>query len=266
MANRTTATYQSDGVVTWHSSLTGNTALLTLGGDGLGDQWVAAGKTSQERIVSTLTAGAGNKLFAPCLESTDTYLRLSYETYMNNANPWLTGIWMDGQDPNVVGSDNEMPNSEVEIAVQFGARSGTSTTTPYNRGFRVRGANGAPDTYSGTKCLDPNIWSADLWNLKLDLYVDLAAAGGDGLADLYVTNMDNGYSTRVITGAALGLNSQADAYRNPANWSGWTVRNQGTGSDLFKYTVDNLTLNVLPEPATLSLLVLGGLACLRRRR
>jgi hypothetical protein len=236
---------QSAGQVTWKTAEAGNHNLITLNVVDTDKAAQAKSGISSERLTSSLNSGTS--LFN--LSSTVTQLQISYTAYMDQTSPWLIGIWYD------VDANGTMPNSELEIPIQFGGRTGSGAT----RGFRVRGANGTGDTYSGTAGLDPNVWSATAANLKLVLDVNLS---GDGSADLTVQNLDNGFSQKVITGAPLAF-TPYPTYANPANWTGWTVRNQGSGWTI-NTTVDDLTLT--PEPATLSVLVLGGLACLRRRR
>jgi len=246
----------SDSLVTWRVSEAGNIDRNIVGNVG-GDQNASTRSGfSSERLSSSLNSTPGSILN---LDSNDTYLLLSYTTYHTPySTSWTNGIWCD------LDGNNTMPNSEAEIAVQFGMYPNNDPNRA-DRHYRVRGFAGSTTGYSGGwQQNDPNgKYPKELeegsFNAKLSLVVDLNTY----TANLIVENLDLGISAQVITGVSLGDPVIYATLANPANWTGWTVRNQG---DTPVTTADNLTVQVIPEPATLSLLVLGGLAVIRRRR
>jgi len=242
-ANGSALNGQADTLVTWNTSEAGNHNLITLGVYGP-DKRAQVLNPSSQRVCSTPIGGGS--LFG--LTSSDTELEISYIAYMDKASPWLNGIWVD------LDGNGTMPNSEAEIALQFGARTGATY------GWRLRGAAvGTPNYYYGSW---PGIGATPA-TMLITVNVSLV---GNGAATMYVYNLTDPVTypvVKVFDHVALGLNSADARMRDPANWTGWTLRNQNAGSTIYS-TIDNLT--VIPEPATLSLLVLGGLACLRRRR
>ena len=69
----------------------------------------------------------------------------------------------------------------------------------------------------------------------------------------------------------MGLLSQDSRLGDPTQWTGWWFRGQQAASAAnpavcpWGYTMDDLTLETVPEPATLWLMALGVLVCVRRR-
>lgn len=254
--------------LTWKTSATGNKDMIKLGNlcdriNGKSNKYALLDPNrSQERLCTTVNSGTSifPKFYSECSPTGITkYATVSYDTLFNQSTVWMVGIWVDGYDANA----GSMSNNELEIALQFGAQTGSGT----NRGFRVRGANnGNPGTFSGTAGLDPNIWDPNNPTVakKLRLSLEINLNGCDGSADLTVTNLENGFFQLVINDAPLGMKGDTlGKKKDISQWTGFTIRSQHSGSQLQSW-VDNLV--VIPEPASLSLLVLGGLAYLRRRR
>lgn len=161
----------------------------------------------------------------------------------------LVGVWVD------LDGNGTMANSDTEILAQFGISSSK---------WRVRGPGGSPSTNS-----DTNVPAAgSLHLITLELLVNLSALDGNGSMTLYVNDITA--QTEYVPYRNLTMNLKAvDAkFSDPNNWLSWTIRGQEpAGYDAnYPMTADDFTIELLPEPATLSLLVLGGLACIRRRR
>ena len=259
----------TDGTVTWSSIIPGNQGNIVVypvSGSYPGDKRAQINATNAERCVSSLTNyPTTTSLFN--LDGTETQFRLTADCHLNFRCGWLIGIWEDGLDP----CNNTEQNSETENVVTMG-------TTYVSMNYRVRGAGGTNSTVGGTPPTSPYL-DGNACNMQLILDIDLAAGGGDGRLTLSVKNLSSGVLTSPadpnLQNVSMNLNSMDPGhttYGNPANWSGFFIRNQRyTGGDspingMGYNTCDNLTLTVMPEPASFSLLVLGGLACLRRRR
>jgi len=222
-----------------------------------GDKYAHSFSSKQEQLVGTLSEGVGGtKPFYA--QSTDTKFLLSYTGLMNVQQGCLIGIWIDGQnlDPNFPTANNAMASNNYELLCQFGVSSGK---------WRIRGANGGGSVNSDATGLAP---ANALYNMTVSLTIDLTGNGGDGSMSLSIKDLTNNltYNPAAYQNAPMALIAGGAGYTDPSKWTSWWIRSQASAYDanVGGMTVDNLTF--LPEPATLSLLVLGGLACIRRRR
>lgn len=253
---------QVDGEVTWDSVSSQHAGATTVRSDAVdaNDKFAVNNSTMAEQLITSLTNyPTTTSLFN--LDSTDTQLRLSWTGKVNFRAGWLVGIWMDGMD----GEPNSAMTNELEHVLQFG-------TSHVYQGWRLRGAAGAPSVTDTTGMPTDPILDNDLTLVTLD--VDLTGNSGDGSMSLTVEDLDTHVVTQppTLQNVGMGLLDADPNYADPSKWTGWYFRNQryaggdSPGNCIGYHTLDNLTLEVTPEPATLSLLVLGGLACLRRRR
>jgi len=249
---------QNDGTVTWVAIANAGLG-YNLGGTP-GDKDATAFAAKQELLVATLTGGVGGaKPFS--LESTDVALKISYLADFNIQQGGLVAIWIDGFgcDTAAPDADNAMLSNESEKILAFGTSSGK---------WRIRGANnGSPSVNTSAEGL---MDATGLHRYELILWVNLTHKGGDGSMSLQVNDLTTSttITPAAYQGIAMGLLSADPDKANPANWTSWIIRSQASAynAGVGGMTMDNLTIEVIPEPATLSLLVLGGLACLRRRR
>ena len=109
---------------------------------------------------------------------------------------------------------------------------------------------------------------------KLILDVDLTANSGSGSMSLTVVNLDTSDVTlpTELQNVSMGLVGQHAWLGDPTKWTSWWFRGQQAATAEnpamcpYGYTIDDLTFEIIPEPGTLSLLVLGGLALIQRRR
>ncbi len=249
---------KSGNNVTWKSiSGTVNVFRVMADPNDSNDKYVDSNQSSvQEQTVGTMTNPATvHSVFN--LAVTDTLLRISFISRMNYAAGGLVGIWVDGIDP----SANSMQTTNAELACQFGMSGGQ---------WRVRGANSATSVLDATGM--PLVNGEMPW-LKIILDVDLTGNSGNGSMSLSVVDLDTDVTTLPpsLQDVSMGLLSQDSRLGDPTKWTGWWFRGQQAAGAAnpavcpWGYTIDNLVLETVPEPATLSLLVLGGLACLRRR-
>jgi hypothetical protein len=255
----------NDGTVTW-ASVSSNQGNVSVGPDPdyVGDKRAQVNSSGSEQLASALTDPNTTTTLFPGLDSSNTQFRFAADSHTNYRCGWLLGIWVDGIDsaPNSIAS----AATQGELLVQMGM-------TFVTMNWRVRGAAGTNSTVGGTPPTNP-ILDSDDCNMRLFLDFDLAANGGNGLMSFSAMNL---VSLAVdappeLQNVSMNLLAQNAMFADPANWTGFYVRNQryiggdSPGNGIGYHTVDNLTLEVTPEPATMSLLVLGGLACLRRRR
>ncbi len=212
--------------------------------------------SKQEQLVGTLVGGAGGT--KPInLQAGDTNLLVSATVEMNPHSGSYIGLWVDGNnaDPN---DANTMPTNNSELLCQFGI--GT-----YKTSWRVRGAAGANSQYSATVPAD-----GSMPLMTLNLVIQMTANAGDGKMDFFVYQGGALYTS--IRGIPMGLLTADPNFSDPTKITSWWIRSQADGGALdpnvcpIPQSIDDLYVAVIPEPATMSLLVLGGLAALRRRR
>ena len=258
----------TDGVVTW-ASVSSNQGAVNVypDPDYTGDLRGQTNSSGSEQLCSALTNYPTTKTLFPGLDSSNTQFRFTADCHINFRCGWLLGIWADGIDSTANGISSG--NTQGELVAQMGM-------THVSMNWRVRGAGGTNSTVGGSPPTNPILDSNDC-NMRLILDIDLAAGGGDGRISMSVMNL----VTNVVTAdpnlqnVSMGLNSSDPTHTtfgDVTKWAGFYVRNQRyIGGDnptngVGYHTVDDMTLEVMPEPASLSLVVLGGLLCLRRRR
>ena len=257
----------TDGTVTWSSVTNMGAINIYPDTDYAGDKRAQTNSSSAEGCFSSLTNYPTTKTLFPGLDSSNTQFRFTADCHVNFRCGWLLGIWEDGLDSNANSAVNNP--GELEKVVQMG-------TTYVYMNWRVRGTNGTNSTMAGTPPTNPILDSNDC-NERLILDIDLAAGGGDGRISFSAKNLVTGVvdAPPELQNVSMGLASNDPThttYGDPSKWSGFCIRNQRyIGGDnptngVGYHTVDDMTLEVMPEPASLSLVVLGGLLCLRRRR
>jgi hypothetical protein len=221
------------------------------------DYYAESFANKQEQLVGTLRDGVGGAKNIN-LTATDTLLYISYRGLMNVQQGGMVGIWIDGNglDPDFPDANNTMASTNEELLCQFGISSGK---------WRIRGANGVNSVNTLNTGIAPG---TTLYDMQVILKVDLTANAGDGAMWLRIIDYTNG-GPRIdpvgYQGIAMGLLANA-AFGDPTKWTGWWIRSQAAGYDAGVGGMTFDDLKITPEPATMTLLVLGGLACLRRRR
>ncbi len=243
--------------VTWRS-ISGNVDVFEVVVDpnDAGNKYVDSMSSSlQEQSVGTMAdPNSVSSVFN--LTPADTLVRVSFTSRMNYAAGGMVGIWVDGIDPSV----NSMETSNQELVCQFGMSGGQ---------WRVRGANGSPSVLDATG-MPP---SGQMPWLKVTLDMDLTANGGDGSMSLSFVDLATSAVTAPsgLQNVSMSLLSQDSRLGDPTQWTGWWFRGQQSALAEnpavcpYGYTIDDLTLEVIPEPTTLGLLAAAGLAMLRRR-
>jgi len=217
------------------------------------DKHAESKSSSQEQLYGTLSNYPTTTTILG-LDSNDTNLLVSFVGKMNVLQNALVGVWVDGIDPN---NPNAGPTTNLELVSQFGVSSSK---------WRIRGPNGTPSVNTSNLNLAAQ---GSIAEYKVMLYMDL---NGDGSMTLSVEDLTNSPGTQFTPAGydhiAMGLSTKDPNYADPSKWTSWWIRSQASGSfdPNYPMTLDDFTIQVIPEPATLTLLVLGGLALIRRRR
>jgi hypothetical protein len=244
---------QRESRVTWVGIVNAGKSYV-LGG--LTPDYDATATTStQEQLVGTLRDGVGGAQVIN-LTATDTLLYISYRGLMNVTQGGLVGIWIDGGlDPNFPDANNTIANNNFELLCQFGISSGK---------WRIRGANGVNSVNTLNTGIAP---ATTLYDMQVILKVDLAANAGNGAMSLRIIDLTNGGPQIRPVGyqnIAMGLLADTE-YQDPTKYTGWWFRSQASG---YTASVGGMTMDdfrITPEPATLTLLVLGVGALVFRR-
>jgi hypothetical protein len=182
----------------------------------------------------------GNFSFAPLTASdTDTVLEYDLQAHVNN------------------GTDTVFALGNPSAASDYG-RIGPSFGF-FQGQFIIRQANFSTITAAALGAGDTNTeW------YRLQLHIDFTSFAGAGSGTLMVKNLSDGEASfrTVLSGVNLGITGMTADSRDPATWDTLFIH-VGVGK------MDNLSPNanvVVPEPASLGLLVVGGALLLGKRR
>lgn len=153
-----------------------------------------------------------------------------------------------------------MLTTKARVAVVLGG-----ANNDYSGGTRVNTAvleaNAAGSLGTGSVQVDPGatleVAVSDTTSSAADLYLDSDGGGTYATLDLG--------GTGVVTTVAAAYTGGLGGWAAPAGYS-QLAPGDYTAADLPNYLAGDGTLTVLPEPATLALLALGGAALLRTRR
>ena len=161
-----------------------------------------------------------------------------------------------------------IPANATGIELLYSAQGGYSGSGRYTRRlfglgnaaqpYRVRfgdyGTTGTPYYYINTTSSATGITNA---NRDYKLVVDFTANAGAGAATMYYNDYVAGWQLIKAgwTNIALGL--------TPGEWAQWNRLYLEMNGSVRIY---NLRINVIPEPAAMSLLALGGVGIVLRRR
>ena len=203
-------------------------------------------------VISTNVAQDGNvfQSEATTQDATDTYL------------DFTNGVVGNGQ--------------SATIAVTVGGNSWSARSANWTLGGVYAGNAYAPMSYAG------NPATAQQWVITLD-NKDIPSAGRLLVSNLKfaVTTTEFNASTITTNGLSFGP-PESPFIIEPGDYTTFTVPTSGpsdpfvvadwdinyvdSGGNIIPYTEGHFTAEATPEPATLSLLALGGLAILRSRR
>ncbi|MCJ7544117.1 MAG: hypothetical protein MUP47_06065 [Phycisphaerae bacterium] len=246
----------ADGTVVW-TALSSRTDLIQVVADpsDASNHLLQAASTRTEQVISVPVV-PGSSLFG--LSAQDTHFSLSYAGTMSDVSGFLVGLWMDGVD----GRQNGSSSSTIgrELALQFGVDAASGA-------WRVVGANGANDVRTSALGLASGLPAP----MTVTLEVDLLGNSGNGSATLTVLDLATNTTYAPYVGLSLGLLANP-GYTDPSRYTGWYVRNTQVdaspqpGTQLYPATLDNLAMTALPEPASVSMILAGGLIFVARRR
>ena len=90
---------------------------------------------------------------------------------------------------------------------------------------------------------------------RATLTVDMTPVGSNKLVDLVIENLSASGSETIFDDVVYDIGPVT----NPANWNGLYIR-------IADAKADDITISYVPEPASMALLGIGGLAMIRRRR
>ncbi len=245
----------TDGTVVW-TALTSSRRSIEVVTDpaDASNHLLRAASTRSEQVISILTL-PGDSLFD--LSAADTHFSISYTGTMSDVSGYMVGLWIDGVDP--IPNGSSASSIEQELVLQFGVDASS-------RAWRVVGAGGTGEVHSSALGLPTG--RPELMTVTLE--VDLLGNSGDGSATLTVIDLVTNTAYTPYTNLSLNLLGNP-GYTDPSKYTGWYLRNSQVdalprrGRQVYPATLDDLALVPLPEPASLSVLVGGGVFLLRPR-
>jgi hypothetical protein len=131
-----------------------------------------------------------------------------------------------------------------------------------NGGFYIREAGYGSEHTSAAAV--GSTTAGEVWRIVVD--VDFAGNGGDGSGSMSVAQIWDGSTLTpgaplVPLGDLQGVTLGLGGFAAPQNWDGMSVRMAGAAG----VTVDDLSIDVVPEPGTIVALLGAGLMCLAVR-
>lgn len=226
------------------------------------DNWVqTTGLTHMSGVVNDVSAGgfSGNSLVK--VDSTAGALnRFSRENDSNFGFDIPDGSKFTFEFDAQAGKDAQIYAGMISpTSTNWSFLIGTNTSN----GWRFRTDN--PPNESTTSL---NLYPGDEgpWQYHILLDVDLAANGGNGSASLFVRDDSGGGGPVVLTAVPdmQNMNMGLGAV-DGSDFNGLSIYIVANDENV-PAGIDNILITVIPEPASLALLGLGGLLILRRRR